>query len=43
MFIINPLHGGFSSLFASHPATGERIARLKVMAAQMGQPAGPWT
>ncbi|HEX4533978.1 MAG TPA: zinc metalloprotease HtpX [Rhizomicrobium sp.] len=42
MFIINPLHGGFSSLFASHPSTGERIARLKAMAAQMGQTASPW-
>src|SRR3984885_5001312 len=34
MFIINPLHGGSSgfnmaSLFASHPPTEERIARLK--------------
>ncbi len=28
MFIINPLHGGLSGLFASHPATEERIARL---------------
>ncbi len=32
MFIINPLHGGFSGLFASHPSTEERIARLKAMA-----------
>jgi heat shock protein HtpX len=37
MFIINPLHGGVSGLFASHPATAERIARLQDMAAQMGQ------
>jgi heat shock protein HtpX len=46
MFIINPLHGGFSGLFASHPSTEERIARLKAMAAEMGQqPArrGPWS
>ncbi len=45
MFIVNPLHGGISGLFASHPSTTERIARLKAMAAQMGQaPAtGPWT
>lgn len=45
MFIINPLHGGgLSSLFASHPSTEERIARLKAMAADMGQAPkpGPW-
>jgi heat shock protein HtpX len=44
MFIINPLHGGFSNLFASHPSTEERIARLKTLAVQMDQaPApGPW-
>src|SRR6478735_9160465 len=33
MFIINPLHGGgLTSLFASHPPTEERIARLRAMA-----------
>src|SRR3984957_6956118 len=32
MFIINPLHGALSGLFASHPATAERIARLRAMA-----------
>jgi heat shock protein HtpX len=32
MFIINPLHGGIGSLFASHPPTEERIARLRAMA-----------
>jgi heat shock protein HtpX len=37
MFIVNPLHGGFSGLFASHPSTEERIARLNAMAAAMGQ------
>ncbi|HTK79807.1 MAG TPA: zinc metalloprotease HtpX [Rhizomicrobium sp.] len=45
MFIINPLHGGgVASLFASHPSTDERIARLKAMAADMGQAPkpGPW-
>lgn len=45
MFIINPLHdGGMSSLFASHPSTEERIARLNAMAAEMGQAPkpGPW-
>lgn len=45
MFIINPLHGGFAGLFASHPSTEERIARLQAMAAKMGQAApkpSPW-
>jgi heat shock protein HtpX len=38
MFIINPLHGGnFGSLFATHPSTEERIARLEAMAADMDQ------
>jgi heat shock protein HtpX len=38
MFIINPLSGGgIAGLFASHPPTEERIARLRAMA---GQPAG---
>jgi heat shock protein HtpX len=32
MFIINPLHGGIGGLFSTHPATEERIARLKAMA-----------
>ncbi len=39
MFIINPLHGGFSGLFASHPSTAERVARLQAMAEKMGQAA----
>jgi heat shock protein HtpX len=45
MFIVNPLHGAFSGLFASHPSTEERVARLKAMAAQMGQApdSGPWS
>jgi heat shock protein HtpX len=43
MFIINPLHGGLSGLFASHPSTEERIARLRAMAgAPAVQPRGPW-
>jgi heat shock protein HtpX len=45
MFIVNPLHGGgLSGLFSSHPSTQERVARLKAMAAQMGQAPkpGPW-
>lgn len=43
MFIINPLHGNFSGLFASHPATAERIARLRAMAdAGVALQEGPW-
>ncbi len=44
MFIVNPLHGsGWSGLFASHPSTEERIARLRAMAGQPdAQTAGPW-
>lgn len=45
MFIVNPLSGsGLSGLFASHPSTEERVARLQAMAAKMGQAAsaGPW-
>ncbi|SNR32477.1 zinc metalloprotease HtpX [Puniceibacterium sediminis] len=33
MFIINPLHGGkFDNLFATHPATENRVAALRQMA-----------
>jgi len=45
MFIINPLHGGgLTSLFASHPPTEERIARLRAMAGGAAVPVrkGPW-
>ena len=45
MFIINPLHGGgLGSLFATHPSTEQRIARLRTMANEMGQAPerGPW-
>ncbi len=48
LFIINPLHGaGLAGLFATHPATGERIRRLEAMAAARGlgdarPPSGPW-
>jgi heat shock protein HtpX len=46
MFIINPLHGGgLTSLFASHPPTEERIARLRAMAgpgASVPVRKGPW-
>jgi heat shock protein HtpX len=37
MFIVDPLNDRFSSLFASHPSTEERIGRLKAMAIEMGQ------
>lgn len=37
MFIINPLHGErMDSLFSTHPATGNRIAKLHEMAERMG-------
>ena len=44
MFIINPLHGGISGLFATHPSTEERIARLTAMAGADAVPVkrGPW-
>jgi heat shock protein HtpX len=44
MFIINPLHGGLSGLFATHPSTEERIARLRAMAGGAAVPVrkGPW-
>jgi heat shock protein HtpX len=46
LFIINPLHGGISGLFSTHPATADRIARLNAMAGS-NQPVvtaqrGPW-
>ena len=38
MFIINPLSGGgISGLFASHPPTEQRIARLRAMAGGLGE------
>ena len=46
MFIVNPLNGGqglnMSGLFASHPSTEERIARLRAMAGAPAPSAGPW-
>ena len=42
MFIVNPLHGNLSGLFASHPSTAERIARLKAMASESPRTSGPW-
>jgi heat shock protein HtpX len=42
MFIVNPLHRNFAGLFASHPSTAERIARLREMADARARTAGPW-
>jgi heat shock protein HtpX len=52
LFIVNPLHGAsLTSLFATHPATEERVRRLDAMAAARGlggggpwgtAPRGPW-
>ncbi|MBS0469975.1 MAG: zinc metalloprotease HtpX [Proteobacteria bacterium] len=43
LFIVNPLSGGgLSGLFASHPSTEERIARLRAMAGQPAAQRGPW-
>jgi heat shock protein HtpX len=53
MFIINPLSGhGFDNLFATHPATENRIAALRRLAGELGapmasrptgMPRGPWS
>ncbi len=43
LFIINPLHAHkVDSLFSTHPSTANRVARLRQMAAQMGQGKRPW-
>jgi heat shock protein HtpX len=43
MFIINPLTGqGMDNLFSTHPHTGNRIAALQQMAAQMGPVSTAW-
>jgi heat shock protein HtpX len=42
MFIVNPLHGGLSGLFASHPSTADRVARLRALAGQSATTPGPW-
>lgn len=44
LFIINPLHGGLSGLFSTHPSTEERIARLTAMAGGevVTSRRGPW-
>jgi heat shock protein HtpX len=46
MFIINPLSGAnFRSLFTTHPSTADRVRRLRMMAAELGQAPkpGPWS
>ncbi len=44
LFIINPLHGGLGGLFATHPPTAERIARLRAMTGESRAPSsGPWS
>jgi heat shock protein HtpX len=45
IFIINPLHAhGVDSLFSTHPATANRVARLRAMAGRDDRPADarPW-
>ncbi|WP_448190318.1 zinc metalloprotease HtpX [Azospirillum sp. sgz301742] len=43
LFIVNPLHGGsFGSLFSTHPAVEDRVARLYAMSGYAPQPASPW-
>lgn len=34
LYIVNPLHGGISGLFSTHPSTAERVKRLRSMALQ---------
>ncbi len=34
LYIVNPMMGGLAGLFRTHPATAERIARLRTMASQ---------
>jgi heat shock protein HtpX len=51
LFIVNPLRGAnLATLFASHPATEQRVRRIEAMAAARGMGseahaaagAGPW-
>ena len=37
MMIVNPLRGGFSGIFSTHPSVPERVKRLREMAERMGQ------
>jgi heat shock protein HtpX len=36
-FIVNPLRGGLSGLFSTHPKTADRVARLEELARSLGQ------
>jgi heat shock protein HtpX len=41
MFIVNPLTGqGMDNLFSTHPSTENRVAALRELAREMGQPGG---
>ena len=50
LFIVNPFAGGLAGLFATHPATADRVAALEAMAGQgvraapvvPSRKAGPW-
>lgn len=43
MFIVNPLHARkVDSLFSTHPATANRVARLRAMAGAPAAAASPW-
>jgi heat shock protein HtpX len=45
LFIINPLHvgGNMGSLFRTHPATDDRVRRLRALAGEAAAPdRGPW-
>jgi heat shock protein HtpX len=43
MFIINPLHlHAHDRLFATHPPTTERVARLRAMDGVEREAGGPW-
>ncbi len=41
LFIVNPLAGGARSLFATHPATADRIAALRALMPEPGSAADP--
>jgi heat shock protein HtpX len=41
MYIVSPLHGGgLASLFSTHPATADRVARLETLAGELGSFSG---
>jgi heat shock protein HtpX len=35
LFIVNPFHGGFASLFSTHPPMEKRIERLEILSREM--------